>query len=405
MSPPRSLRRRERAPPRSGPRPWCASAAAKRPAPPSATSRCARSPAAPGGGRRVLRRRGRRSRRAGPRAADGGEGAARAARPQAGPPALAQGPGPRVGSGQGSRRAPSAPIAASPRWRETRPRPRKRTFISRGCARQTEDDIAGARLHCEAALRLSPDQPDALLLLGELCHRAGEHLRAIKALDRLREVALARHELDRVGQANLLAGQVWEEGLKQLENALLRYREAVSLLPGEPEPLFLAAPRGRGPGQACRRRSRVTSRRWSWPGPRPAGGRAQGRARQPPRHGAAVPHAAGRSGAGARAPGGRARAGADGTLVALEELIPYFRATGRAQELADALEKAAAVYEEPAQARRLWAEAGELYRGRLAAAREGRAAAQLCAIEADRDNRAALEALLALAEAGATARC
>ena len=28
---------------------------------------------------------------------------------------------------------------------------------------------------------------DALLLLGELCHRGGEHLRALKALDRLRE--------------------------------------------------------------------------------------------------------------------------------------------------------------------------------------------------------------------------
>src|SRR4029079_9578562 len=65
--------------------------------------------------------------------------------------------------------------------------------LARLCA-QTEDDIAGARLHCEAALRLAPDHPDALLLLGELCHRGGEHLRALKALDRLREVAMARHE-------------------------------------------------------------------------------------------------------------------------------------------------------------------------------------------------------------------
>src|SRR6202008_1340822 len=84
----------------------------------------------------------------------------------------------------------------------------------------TEDDIAGARLHCEAALKLLPDQPDALYLLGDLCHRAGEHLRALKALDRLREVGLGRHELDRVGRAHLLAGQGWETGLNQPEKAL-----------------------------------------------------------------------------------------------------------------------------------------------------------------------------------------
>ncbi len=106
---------------------------------------------------------------------------------------------------------------------------------------QTEDDLAGARLHCEAALRLSPDHPDALFQLAELCFRGGEFLRAIKSIDRLREVAMGRHEVDRIGRANLLAGLVWETGLKQPENALLRYREAASLLPGEPEPLFYSA--------------------------------------------------------------------------------------------------------------------------------------------------------------------
>src|SRR5260370_400931 len=43
-----------------------------------------------------------------------------------------------------------------------------------------EEDLAGARLHCEAALRLAPDLPAALYQLADLCHRSGEHLRAIK---------------------------------------------------------------------------------------------------------------------------------------------------------------------------------------------------------------------------------
>src|SRR5215472_15855020 len=47
----------------------------------------------------------------------------------------------------------------------------------------SEDDVAGARLHCEAALKLAPDLPAALELLGELCARAGEPLRALKAFD------------------------------------------------------------------------------------------------------------------------------------------------------------------------------------------------------------------------------
>ena len=66
-----------------------------------------------------------------------------------------------------------------------------------------------------------------------------------------------------------------------------------------------------------------------------------------------------------------------GTPMALEELIPYFRATGRAAELAEALEKAALVTEEPRRRAALWAEAGELYRGRLSNAEQGRAAARL----------------------------
>ncbi|RKG62325.1 flagellar hook-length control protein FliK [Corallococcus sp. AB011P] len=268
--------------------------------------------------------------------------------------------------------------------------------LARLCA-QTEDDIAGARLHCEAALRLSPDQPDALLLLGELCHRGGEHLRALKALDRLREVSMARHELDRVGQADLLAGRVWEEGLKQPENALLRYREAVSLLPGEPEPLFASARVAEGLGRLQEALSGY-QQALELAGPAPRS--------ESVRHAAHESHHAlarlSRTKLGDPA---RAREHLEAALaldprdaVALDELIPYFRVTGRSQELAEALEKAAALKEEPKARAALWAEAGELYRGKLQQADKADKLLTL-ALEADGDHRPALESLLALAEA------
>ncbi|MFL5348692.1 MAG: flagellar hook-length control protein FliK [Hyalangium sp.] len=278
--------------------------------------------------------------------------------------------------------------------------------LARLCA-QTEDDIAGARLHCEAALRLSPDQPEALLLLGELCHRDGEHLRALKALDRLREVALARHELDRVGQANLLAGRVWEEGLKQLDNALLRYREAVTLLPGEPEPLFFAARVAEGLGKVQEALADYQQAlELAGPAPRSEAVRKAAHASH---------HAMARLARTKLGDPARAREHLEAALaleprdlIALEELIPYFRATGRAQELAEALEKAAAVYEEPRKRANLWAEAGELYRGRLQQPEKAERLL-ISAIEADPDNKAALEAMLALAEArrdgGLLTRC
>src|SRR5262249_60408369 len=115
----------------------------------------------------------------------------------------------------------------------------------------SEDDVAGARLHCEAALKLAPDLPPALELLGELCARAGEPLRALKAFDRLRDVALGRHDLGLVGRANLRAGEVWELGLKQLDNALLRYREAVSLMPGDVVALVAQARAAEGLGRVA----------------------------------------------------------------------------------------------------------------------------------------------------------
>lgn len=278
--------------------------------------------------------------------------------------------------------------------------------LARLCA-QTEDDVAGARLHCEAALRLAPDQPEALLLLGELCHRGGEHLRALKALDRLREVAMARHELDRVGRANLLAGRVWEEGLHQPDNALLRYREATSLLPGEPEPLFATARVAESLGKLQEALAGY-QQALELAGPSPGAEPVRKAAHQ-------SHHALARLYRTKLGDPARAREHIEAALAldprdvaALDELIPYFRATGRTAELAEALEKAAAVHEEPARRAALWAEAGELLRGRL---QQPERAERLLtsALEAEPNNLPALESLLALAEArrdgGLLTRC
>ncbi len=267
--------------------------------------------------------------------------------------------------------------------------------LARLCA-LTEDDIAGARLHCEAALKLSPNHPDALYQLGELCHRSGDHLRAIKALDRLREVAMGRHEVDRIGRAAVLAGRVWEEGLAQPENALLRYREAASLLPGEAEPLFLAARVADGLGKVQEAVSGyLQAIELAGPAPREVRVREVAHAAH---------HAMARLSKVKLGEPARAREHLEAALgldprdlLAIEELLPYFRAEGRAEDLADALENAAAVIPDRARRAALWAEAGELYRGRLA---NPERAEQLLtqALESDPTHRGALEGLLALAE-------
>jgi tetratricopeptide (TPR) repeat protein len=274
-------------------------------------------------------------------------------------------------------------------------------------AAQTEDDVAGARLHCEAALRLAPDHPDALMQLSELCFQSGEHLRAIKSVDRLREVAMARHEVDRIGRANVLAGKVWELGLKQPENALLRYREAASLLPGEPEPLYFTARVAESLNKLQESVSGyVQTIELAGPAPRTEEIRTAAHASH---------HALARLYKTKLGEPARARDHLEAALqlqptdlTALDELLPYYRASGKAAELADAAEKAASVLEDPHRRAALWAEAGELYRGRLAQPdKADRLLGQ--ALEADPKNRIALEGMLALAESrrdgGQLCRC
>jgi len=260
----------------------------------------------------------------------------------------------------------------------------------------TEDDVAGARLHCEAALKLAPDHPGALELLGELCARAGEPLRALRAFDRLRDVALGRHELGLVGRANLRAGEVWEQGLHQLDNALLRYREAVSLLPGDVVALVAQARVSEALGRVA---EAVTGYQQAvelaGPAPVDAGTRRAAHAA----HHALAALAQSRFGDATQA---REHWEAALSLVpddakALEALVPAWRAAGEPVQLARALERAAPTVADPVRRAAFLAEAGELQRTRLGAA--DRAEALLArALEADPRNRTALEGLVALGE-------
>jgi tetratricopeptide (TPR) repeat protein len=260
----------------------------------------------------------------------------------------------------------------------------------------TEDDIAGARLHCEAALKLSPDHPGALELLGELCHRAGEHLRALKALDRLRDVALGRHDLARVGRANLLAGGVWEVGLENLDNALLRYREAVALLPGDAEALVAAAHAAEGLGRVA---ESVTGylQAIELAGPEPSTPALRAAVHRAHRALAVLERTRLGEPAQARAHLEAALGLVPDDAAVLEELIPLYRAAGEPERLAAVLERSAPLLAEAAQRAAYLAEAGELQRVRLdhPVLAEGLLAR---ALDTDATNRTALEGMLAIAE-------
>ena len=261
----------------------------------------------------------------------------------------------------------------------------------------SEDDVAGARLHCEAALKLAPDLPPALELLGELCARAGEPLRALRAFDRLRDVALGRHDLGLVGRANLRAGEVWETGLRQLDNALLRYREAVSLLPGDVVALVAQARAAEGLGRTA---EAVTGYQQAveLAGPSPTDAAVR-RATHSAHH-ALAGLATSRFGdqVQAREHWEAALALVPDDAKALEALVPAWRAAGDPAALARALERAAPSVPDPVRRAAFLAEAGELQRTRLAAPEKAEPLLTR-AIDADPRNRAALEGLVALGEA------
>ncbi|HUL58285.1 MAG TPA: hypothetical protein VLU43_03380 [Anaeromyxobacteraceae bacterium] len=92
-------------------------------------------------------------------------------------------------------------------------------------------DPPAARLHLDQALRLAPDDAETLASLARACEAAGEHLRAVRALDRLRELRMARGDRAGAAEAALRAGILWDDRLDHPENALLRLREACELAP------------------------------------------------------------------------------------------------------------------------------------------------------------------------------
>ena len=102
-------------------------------------------------------------------------------------------------------------------------------------------DPPAARLHLDQALRLAPDDTAALSALARACEEAGEHLRAVRAHDRLREIHLARGDSQAAARAAVAVGILWEEKLGHPENALLRYREACELSSATTEARLRAA--------------------------------------------------------------------------------------------------------------------------------------------------------------------
>ena len=92
-------------------------------------------------------------------------------------------------------------------------------------------DPPAARLHLDHALRLGPSDAAALAAVVRACADSGEHLRAVRALDRLRELALARGDPSGAAAVALDIADVWERA-GQPENALLRCREACALAEG-----------------------------------------------------------------------------------------------------------------------------------------------------------------------------
>ncbi|GEJ56738.1 hypothetical protein [Anaeromyxobacter diazotrophicus] len=103
-------------------------------------------------------------------------------------------------------------------------------------------DLPAARLHLDHAARLAR-APETLRALARTCDEAGEHLRAVRALDRLRDEALARGETALAAEAEEEAAVSWEKA-GQPENAALRREEAARLRRAALPPLPALSPEG-----------------------------------------------------------------------------------------------------------------------------------------------------------------
>src|SRR6516165_2680193 len=273
-----------------------------------------------------------------------------------------------------------------------------------------------------AVLGIRPDHLPALRSLARAADQAQDRAGALRAYRRLSalardpvesaeahvqlarlsalsedDVAVGRHDLGLVGRANLRAGEVWELGLRQLDNALLRYREAVSLLPGDVVALVAQARAAEGLGRLA---EAVTGYQQAvelaGPSPTDAGVRRAAHAA----HHALAALATSRFGdqVQAREHWEAALALVPDDAKALEALVPAWRAAGDPAALARALERAAPTVPDPVRRAAFLAEAGELQRTRLAAPEKADGLLTR-ALDADPKNRVALEGLVALGEA------
>ncbi len=254
-------------------------------------------------------------------------------------------------------------------------------------------DPPGARLHLDQALRLAPDDADALGALARACAAAGEPLRAVRALDRLKDLFLARGERARAAGTALEAGALWEGPLAHAENALLRFREAAELAPAATT-------------HARAARAAETAGQWAEAADQHAAVLA---ALDPAAPGAAelavrtrvalaeVAEVRLGDAAGAAAHLERAAALAPADAPLLRRLAALERRLGRTAELAAALERLAPLEPDPAARATLLAEAGE---AALALGLAGDARSRFAAaVAADAGCRTALLGLSRLAAA------
>ncbi len=267
-------------------------------------------------------------------------------------------------------------------------------------------DRPAARLQLDAALRQCPDDAEALFGLAELCRADGEPLRALRALDQLRRAAK-----EKAGEGNpaleakacLRAGAIWEESLGHTANALLRFQEAASLAPAEPEPALRLAALHERCGrtaqalEAWQRALVLSEARLASPADGAACRASAHRAR---RALARIARDLLQDPESALAHLEAAAALVPDDAAALRELLPSRRKAQRWADVARACEVCAAATNDPRERAALLAEAGELLQGPLG--RPQRAAELLeQALLLDADGERALSAMADLCEARA----
>ena len=272
-------------------------------------------------------------------------------------------------------------------------------------------DPPSARLHLDQALRLAPDDVDALRALARACEEAGEDLRAARAHDRLREVLAGRGDAAEAAREALAVGALWEDRLGHAENALLRYREVAELVPGT-APAREARLRAARLADALGHPAEAADHWHALLGQLdPADPEA--RALSARAHRALADVAEGylkdRKGAAAHLEAALSDDPAD--VASLERLASIYREAGQPVELLDVLDRLAPVAAEGAARGRLLAEAGQLCLGPISLPDEARDRFA-AALEADPSSRTAMEGLAraaallgdAAAEADALAR-